>query len=410
MSMSIIKLGVYVGVVYTLQRTSLVDALDNGIAVTPPMGWRSWNCFLGDVSQEKMVSVIDAFRNRTLTVDGQPTSLLDLGYQHIGIDDGWQLCNSGSELPTSFHNAAGKPIVNTSKFPNLKQLSSYAETNGFLLGWYENNCICHESKGHIHNDTWIDLTYHGDVEQLVDNNFKGVKLDSCGLHSNVTYYSELINKTGAFVMIELCHQGSDTPTNTTFCPYNLYRTSGDIRSNFKSVIHNLQTVIPYLEAQPPLSFPGCWAYPDMLEVGRLASFEEDRTHFGGWAITSSPLILGLDVTNLTKLQSVWPIIANKEVIAVNQQWEGHPGRSINTTVNNLQVWAKLQPHASQAVFIFNNGNNPLNATVALSDLGLSGKVSVRDVWQHKNLDNISAVITVTMLQPHDSMFFVLTPT
>ena len=72
----------------------------------------------------------------------------------------------------------------------------------------ENNCICHESKSHIHNDTWVDLTYHGDVQQLVDDGFKGVKLDSCGLHSNVSYYSELINKTGVPMMIENCHQGT----------------------------------------------------------------------------------------------------------------------------------------------------------------------------------------------------------
>ena len=48
----------------------------------------------------------------------------------------------------------------------------------------ENNCICHESKSHIHNDTWIELTYHGDVDQLVANNFRGVKLDSCGLRKD----------------------------------------------------------------------------------------------------------------------------------------------------------------------------------------------------------------------------------
>lgn len=47
---------------------------------------------------------------------------------------------------------------------------------------------CHESKSHIHNDTWVDLTYHGDVKQVVEAGFAGVKIDSCGLHSDLEKY------------------------------------------------------------------------------------------------------------------------------------------------------------------------------------------------------------------------------
>jgi len=390
---------------------AFTSAMDNGLAVTPPMGWRSWNCFQGDVSQSKMMTVLNAFLNKTLSVDGTPTSLFDLGYEHVGIDDGWQLCNSGSEPPSSFHDASGKPIVNTSRFPNLKGLSANYEAKGLSLGWYENNCICHESKSHIHNETWVDLTYHGDVNQLVENNFKGVKLDSCGLHSNLSYYSDLINKTGKPMMIENCHQGGDTPTNQSWCPYNLYRTSGDIRSTYQSVMRNLHTVKRYINNDPPLSFPGCWAYPDMLEVGRLASFEEDRSHFGGWAVTSSPLILGLDVTNKSKLQEVWPIISNKEAIAVNQNWEGHPGRSINTTTANVQLWAKLQPNKAQAVLIINDdAAAPLSMSIALSALGFGGNetVAVRDIWNKKDLPSVQNSIEIKGLQSHDSAFYLLT--
>ena len=66
----------------------------------------------------------------------------------------------------------------------------------------------------------------------------------------------------------------------------------------------------------------------MLEVGNMATLEEDRSHFGAWCIVSSPLILGYDVTNRSLTQKIWPIISNAEAIAVNQQWAGHPGRLI----------------------------------------------------------------------------------
>lgn len=76
---------------------------------------------------------------------GVPTSLVELGYTHVGIDDGWQECGAGSELPTSFHDAAGLPILNTSKFASLASLVSYAAGYDMALGWYINNCIvsCH---------------------------------------------------------------------------------------------------------------------------------------------------------------------------------------------------------------------------------------------------------------------------
>ena len=55
----------------------------------------------------------------------------------------------------------------------------------------------------------------------------------------------------------------------------------------------------------------------VLEVGNFPNndpakaFLESRSHFGAWCVVSSPLVLGLDITNDTKLDSVWDIISNK---------------------------------------------------------------------------------------------------
>jgi len=54
-------------------------ALDNGLALTPPMGFRTWNQFGIDVDQSLMQAVYRAMVARTRAVDGKPTSLLDLG-------------------------------------------------------------------------------------------------------------------------------------------------------------------------------------------------------------------------------------------------------------------------------------------------------------------------------------------
>eukprot|EP01047_Picozoa_sp_COSAG01_P035657 COSAG01_NODE_2749_length_7147_cov_21.077185_5_plen_174_part_00 len=109
---------------------------------------------------------------------GATMSLLELGYKHAGIDDGWQECNSYTVEPTgapAFHSALGIPNVNYTRFPDLRDLNAYATARGVDLGWYINNCICHESASHIHNESWTQRTYLGDVQQLTHSNFKGVK-------------------------------------------------------------------------------------------------------------------------------------------------------------------------------------------------------------------------------------------
>jgi len=78
----------------------------------------------------------------------------------------------------------------------------------------------------------------------------------------------------------------------------------------------------------PLSRPGGWAYPDMMEVGRMPSHEMDRSHFGAWVITSSPLILGYNLNDASITNKIWDIISNTEAIAINQRWAGHPGRLV----------------------------------------------------------------------------------
>jgi alpha-galactosidase len=93
----------------------------------------------------------------------------------------------------------------------------------------------------------------------MDYGFDSIKLDGCGGERDLTQYAALFNATGKSILIENCHWGGTIP-NATWCPWNYYRSSGDIRASYDSVVGNLQTTIP-LAAQN-LSTPGCWAYPD----------------------------------------------------------------------------------------------------------------------------------------------------
>ena len=120
--------------------------------------------------------------------------------------------------------------------------------------------------------------------------------------------------------VENCHWGKVVPFKpdrtlppAEGCPWNFYRSSGDVRASYASIIANLGTVAPLHSSN--LSYPGCWAYPDMLQVGCAhgpggagdpgLSGAETRTHFGSWAIVSSPLTLSHDVHNDTISDAIW---------------------------------------------------------------------------------------------------------
>eukprot|EP00755_Sulcionema_specki_P035982 Sspe_Gene.106027::Locus_83163_Transcript_1_1_Confidence_1.000_Length_460::g.106027::m.106027/K07407/E3.2.1.22B, galA, rafA; alpha-galactosidase len=112
-----------------------------GMAKQPPMGWRSWNCYGRDVTQTKMMAVMDKMVEKHDVPSKNTTmSLVDLGYVNCGLDDNWQACGTGYN--GSFHDAHGNPLVNKERFPSMKGMTDYGHQLGLRVGWYMNNCIC----------------------------------------------------------------------------------------------------------------------------------------------------------------------------------------------------------------------------------------------------------------------------
>ena len=338
-------------------------AIDNGLGRLPPLAWRSWNAFDEYINQSIAANMIDELVAERLDVDGKPTSLRELGYDMVGIDQGWEGCGMG--VNGTQHYANGTPAVN-SKFPDLGALVAYGHSHNVKMGFYLNGCACGERHEHL-------INYQGDVELTHRLGFDGVKIDGCGAQLNMTLYAELFNKTGKPIMTENCHQGQNFTDGGDpgqmgpgWCPYNFFRSSGDIKSVWDRVIENLLSVTKFLTAsksvslgaaphagfRPPpppppppprhgtvgaTSRPGCFAYPDMLEVGRMEgtgqssvamSEAESSSHFAGWSIVSAPLVLGFDLSNATRMKLVWPYISNRRAMAVSQTWQaGRPDPS-----------------------------------------------------------------------------------
>lgn len=150
-------------------------AVDNGLGITPPMGWRSWNCYGGSITQTLIEKCVDAVLDKSRKVDGVAKSLSEIGYNRLGVDDNWQLCNStdsnGNANGHYFHNDTapnGWPIVNLERFPNLANMVNYAHSQNVLIGWYMNNCICREFNTYPANEV-------NDVSFLRKYDFDGIK-------------------------------------------------------------------------------------------------------------------------------------------------------------------------------------------------------------------------------------------
>eukprot|EP01047_Picozoa_sp_COSAG01_P002314 COSAG01_NODE_60_length_29981_cov_23.262533_39_plen_190_part_00 len=132
------------------------------------------NCDQGDVDDAKIRATIDA-----ITDSSRGTSLLKLGFRDVGVDDGWQACGTGAPLASgkkTFHSVTGAPLVNKTKFPDVKALVDYGHKRGVTMGWYDNNCICNDN-GEIYGQDphWFEKCMAGDVEFLLENGFDSVR-------------------------------------------------------------------------------------------------------------------------------------------------------------------------------------------------------------------------------------------
>lgn len=116
-------------------------------------------------------------------------SLLSLGFHRVGLDDAWQACGTGYN--GTFHDANGKPLVNLTRFPNMKDMTALGHSLGLKVEWYLNNCDCAE---HGFAPSMAAKHYQGDVDALVSYGYDGAKFDACGQFNNLSTWVRVIQQ------------------------------------------------------------------------------------------------------------------------------------------------------------------------------------------------------------------------
>ena len=359
--------------VVTVTAATPAAALDNGLALTPPMGWNDWNAFGCNVSEKLVEETADKIVSSGLKADG---------YEYVNIDDCWMSPN---------RDAAGNLVPDPVKFPDgIKGVADYVHKLGLKLGIYESagTYTCQGYPGSLGHE-------QQDADSFASWGVDYLKYDNCnnqGIPAQTRYTAmrDALAATSRPIVFSLCDWGEENVASWGGSVGNLWRTTGDIDASYGSMLANFHTNVA-LAAE---AGPGAWNDPDMLEVGNGMTPTEDQSEFSLWAEMAAPLISGTDLT--TASPATLAIYGNQEVIAVDQDSLGRQGVEISSA-DGLDVLAKPLSDGSVAVALFNENNTPatISTTAAAAGLPAAKDYTVRDLWAHTTTESrgtISAAV------------------
>lgn len=364
---------------------------EEGLAMTPPMGWNSWNAFQADINESLIREIADAMVNN---------GMRDAGYTYLVLDDGWM---------AKERDSTGRLVADPIKFPGgMKAIGDYIHSKGLKFGIYE-------CRGHL---TCQGLPGSFEHEQTDMNSFAEwgvdyIKLDACYAEKNgrlssedLAIYHDAIRNTGRPMILSISDFGAGSWTWGGKNYAQLWRTSGDIYPFIRSVYRCAETsggegsIHPGFNGLWQFAGPGYWNDPDMLQVGNLKSATEDKVHFSLWCILAAPIMAGNDLRIMS--DSVKNILLAPEVIAVNQDSRGHQGYRVFRQ-DSLEIYNKPLSDGTTAVLLLNKGKIKRDLTVQWEQLGLKGSQKVRDLWSQKDLGSFNGSFTASNLGQHEHL-------
>jgi len=379
-------------------RKFTIVAGDN-IALTPPLGWNSWNCFACAIDQDKVKAAADAMVN---------SGLADHGWSYINIDDCWMVKPDSDDpvLGGEIRDAQGNMNCNK-KFPDMKGLADYVHGLGLKIGTYSGPgpktcagytaCYQYEEK---------------DARRFAYWGFDYLKYDWCDYENIAKDHSltelkkpyfvmrDALKKVNRDIIYSLCQYGmGDVWEWGAEVGGNCWRTTGDITDDWSS----MESIGFGQAGKEKYAGPSRWNDPDMLVVGKVGwgpqlhptrlSPNEQYTHISLWALLASPLLIGCDMTQLDEF--TYSLLTNDEVLDINQDALGKQASRI-VQYGHLEIWVKDLEDGSKAVGLFNRGLFAASLTVSWKDLGIEGNYTIRNVWSQTDVTKSNSNFTATI--------------
>lgn len=383
------------------------------LALTPPMGWNSWNPFGKNVSEQVIKETADAMAS---------SGLKDVGFNYIVIDDFWQGTRD---------TATGKLNYNSERFPSgIKALADYVHSKGLKFGIYSDagTMTCGDmpaSFGFEENDAKMFAEWGVDY----------LKYDFCycpdyaSLHNDykmaIARYKTMgdaLKATGRPIVFSICEWGPRSPWLWgKEVGGHLWRTSYDVGDywdcprNESSQIGILTSIDVALNLDR-FAGPGGWNDPDMLVVGLNntgfikgggCNEIEYRTQMSMWCMLAAPLMMGCDIRNMN--ETTKSILLNKDVIAIDQDTLGKQGFRVYRK-DGLEAFKKPLSGNRVAIAFLNRNSKDDKITVSYNDLELEQDVNfiVYDVWKQNTVEQPKGALSAD-LKSHECQVFVLSP-
>ncbi|MBN2012780.1 hypothetical protein JW960_25850 [candidate division KSB1 bacterium] len=403
----------------------------DNIALTPPLGWNSWNCFGCEITAEKIKAAADAMVS---------SGLINHGWSYINIDDCWMkipaktdpifddstkyknyshlsfkykdkiknLRDDERSIVGDTRDANGRILTNEN-FPEMKNLVDYIHNIGLKTGVYispgPTTCQCYIGSYKFESE---------DARQFADWGFDYLKYDLCGYRAVIKEQSAE-NLKAVYQLMRTKLDSVDRDIVYSICQYgmadvwkwgaevggNCWRTTGDIRDTWES----MAGIGFSQDGLEKYAGPGHWNDPDMLVVGQVGwgsnlhptqlSANEQYTHISLWSLLCSPLLIGCDMTRLDPF--TLNLLTNDEVLAVNQDPLGQPASRINKN-GDTQIWAKTMEDGSLAIGLFNLGDKKADVILSWKDLKIEGKWKIRDLWRQHDLGIFEKTFTTQVLR------------
>ncbi|XP_058984159.1 alpha-N-acetylgalactosaminidase isoform X2 [Musca domestica] len=357
-----------------LLTSSYVSPLNNGLALTPPMGWLSWERFRCNTDCENdPENCISEHLFKTmadlLITDGYAS----VGYEYINIDDCWL------EKKRSLN---GHLVPDKLRFPSgMKSLANYVHSRGLKFGIYEDfgNYTCAGYPGIIGHQI-------SDANQFAEWGVDYVKLDGCyafpeDMDKGYSDFQTVLNNTGR-PMVFSCswpvyqiYAGIQPNFSKVMEHCNMWRNFDDVQDSWASV----ESIIDYYgdnqDHIAQFAGPGHWNDPDMLIIGNFGlSYDQAKTQFAIWSIMAAPLLMSVDLRTIRP--EFKAILQNRKIISVDQDPLGIQGRRIYKH-KGIEIWSKpITPtqdlHYSYAIAFVNRRTDgtPSDIAVTLKELGL----------------------------------------
>ncbi|KAG1843110.1 glycoside hydrolase family 27 protein [Suillus subalutaceus] len=356
-------------VVGILSAATSANAITNGVGKLP-----AWNAFACDVNETLIIQTANYMKEY---------GLLDVGYNHVNLDDCWAMKDRSS---------TGEVMSDNIRFPSMNTLTDQLHALGLYYsdsGWF----TCAGFPGSFMHEEQDATTFQS-------WGFDFLKYDNCAIPFDDIIQEGMIG-SGAWQMLSLRWQ-KKTGTTLIFSLCEWGWIDGDIGPQWNLISSIINSVSFITQATNYYGRNDL----DMLEIGNGdLTYDEAKTHFTAWALVKAPLLIGTNLATIS--QEMLSILKNQEIIAVNQdpiygtsispfRW----GINSDWTYNAMypaQYWSG--PSENGTVFmLINTESEPANMFFNLTEspwIRAGIQYSVRDLWTHT--DNGTAVRSFTAM-------------